>query len=165
MAETTRVTRIALTGASGNGKTTLASELARLLAVPFVDLEGASRGQAAELLAGDAWVVDATHERVLGDLVLSRAEKLVWLDLPLPLVLWRALRRDGRVALATFRAHISNRRSVPARAARHPHLRLVRLRTGRQVREFLGKLTRSLTEVRHGETPRAARAKRSFSES
>jgi adenylate kinase family enzyme len=133
----TRVTRMALTGASGNGKTTLASALAGSLALPFVDLEGASRAQAAELVATDEWVVDATHERVLGDLVLARAQLLVWLDLPLPLILLRALRRDRRVALATVQAYVSNRRSVPARAARHPHLRLVRLRSRRQVHEFL----------------------------
>jgi hypothetical protein len=57
----TRITRIALTGASGNGKTTLASSLAESPALPFVDLEGADRAQATELVATDAWVLDATH--------------------------------------------------------------------------------------------------------
>ncbi len=34
-----------------------------------------------------------TYDAMLGDLVLERAETLVWLDLPVPLVLWRLLRR------------------------------------------------------------------------
>ena len=126
-------TRIALTGASGNGKTTLA----RSLALPFVDLEDTDRAQATKLVARDAWVADATHERALGDLVLARAQLLVWLDLPLPLILWRAWRRDGRIRLTTIRAHFANRRSVPARAARHPHLRLVRIRSRRQAEAFV----------------------------
>jgi adenylate kinase family enzyme len=127
------VTRIALTGASGNGKTTLA----RSLSLPLLDLEGASQAQAAQLVARNEWVADATHEHALGDLVLAHAQLLLWLDLPLPLILWRAWRRDRRIRLATIRAHFANRRSVRARAARHPHLRLVRLRSPRQVLAFL----------------------------
>jgi adenylate kinase family enzyme len=131
------VTRIALTGASGNGKTTLARALSRALALPFLVLEDVSPARATELVADDAWVSDATHARSLGDIVLARAQMLVWLDLPLPLILWRAYRRDGRIALATLRANYSNRRLVPARARRHPHLRLLRLRSRREIRAFL----------------------------
>lgn len=131
------VTRIAFTGASGNGKTALARALARSCSLPFLDLEGANPGRATELVAADQWVTDATHARVLGDLVVSRAQMLVWLDLPLPLVLWRAIRRDGRISIATVRAHFSNRSSIPVRVARHPHVRLVRLRSRREVEMFL----------------------------
>jgi hypothetical protein len=95
------VTRIALTGSSGNGKTTLA----RSLSLPLLDLEGASQAQAAQLVARNAWVADATHEHALGDLVLAHAQILLWLDLPLPLILWRAWRRDRRIRLATIRSH------------------------------------------------------------
>ncbi len=38
---------------------------------------------------GDDWVTDSTYHRMLGDLVEKRAELLVWLDLPIPLVMWR----------------------------------------------------------------------------
>src|SRR5437763_12063707 len=119
------LTRIAFTGASGNGKT----PLTRSLALPLLDLEGASQAQAAQLVAREVWVADATYEHALRDLVLAHAQLPLWLDLPLPLILWRAWRRDGRNRLATNRAHFANRRSVRARAARHPHLRLVRLRS------------------------------------
>jgi adenylate kinase family enzyme len=130
------VRRIALTGASGNGKTMLARAIARSRSLPFLDLEGTSRARATELIAADQWVTDATHERALGDLVVLRAQMLVWLDLPLPLLLWRAVRRGGRIAIATVGAHFSNRRSVPARVGRYPHVRLVRLRSPREVRMF-----------------------------
>jgi adenylate kinase family enzyme len=129
--------RVAITGASGNGKTTLAQVLSRRFDLPFLDLESAGPARATELLAGDEWVSDATHERVLGDLVLVRAQVLVWLDLPLLLILWRALRRDRRIAARTVWAHFSNRRAVPARAARYPHVRLVRLRSPREVERLL----------------------------
>jgi adenylate kinase family enzyme len=133
------VKRIALTGASGNGKTTLAGELAGSMSLPFLHLDGASPAQASDLIASDRWVTDATHTRALGDLVLARTQMLAWLDLPLALILWRALRRDGRIPVATVRAHVSNRRSVPARAARYPDVRLVRLRSRREVTKFLAR--------------------------
>src|SRR5256885_15987356 len=42
---------------------------------------------------GDDWVTDSTYKTMLGDLVVQRADLLVWLDLPISLVMWRLLRR------------------------------------------------------------------------
>jgi len=33
---------------------------------------------------GDHWVTDSTYHGMLGDLVVDRADLLVWLDLPIP---------------------------------------------------------------------------------
>ena len=41
----------------------------------------------------DGWVADSLYHHMLGDLVSDRAETIVWLDLPVPLVMWRLLRR------------------------------------------------------------------------
>jgi adenylate kinase family enzyme len=101
--------RVAIVGASGNGKTTLGRELARRLDVPFVELDALHHGpnwaeppleefraSVAEATAGDGWVVDGGYERKLGGIVLDRADTIVWLDLPLPVILGRLLRRTLR---------------------------------------------------------------------
>jgi adenylate kinase family enzyme len=91
-------TRIVLKGTSGSGKTTIGRELARRLGAVFVELDALThqagwveasdaelRASVEAALAGrDRWVVDGNYERKLGDLVMGRAELIVWLDLPLP---------------------------------------------------------------------------------
>ena len=42
---------------------------------------------------GDGWVTDSTYHTMLGRLIVDRADLVVWLDLPVPLVMWRLLRR------------------------------------------------------------------------
>jgi adenylate kinase family enzyme len=99
--------RIAITGPSGSGKTTLAVELARRAGLRHVEIDALHHGPnwescGAEVLRervaaateGDGWVTDSTYHRMLGDLVVDRADVLVWLDLPVPLVLWRLIRRS-----------------------------------------------------------------------
>jgi hypothetical protein len=105
--------------------------------------------------AADGWVTDSTYKRMLGDLIIDRADVLVWLDLPLRLVMWRLLRRTAvrihrRVVLwngnveqgwrdavryllwPALKTGIENRRTLPAR---YPHL--VRLRSDAEVAEFV----------------------------
>jgi hypothetical protein len=106
---------------------------------------------------GDDWVTDSTYHSVLGDLVIRRADVLVWLDLPIPLIMWRLLRRTyvrkrdrtelwngnvepgWRVTIPTliwpsFKAAFRNRRDFPLRYA---NVRLHRLRSDRDVRAFV----------------------------
>lgn len=165
--------RIAIVAsASGNGKTTLGRELARRLEVPFHELDALNHGPAwveatpAELrtrveplVAGDAWVVDGTYRGKLGDLVLERAELVVWLDLPMRVWLPRLLRRTvlrivrgeelwngnreswrgafwGRESLVGFalRTHPDRRRRYPQELAPY---RVVRLRSPKEVERWL----------------------------
>jgi adenylate kinase family enzyme len=159
--------RIGIVGISGSGKTTLARALAQRLGVPHVELDALHHGpswteasaeelreRALAAMAGGGWVVDGNYERKIGDVVLERADTLVWLDLPLPVALarlwrrtaarirddvelWSGNRESWRTALVgreslfawTVRSWVRQRRSIPARAARHPQLRLVRLRS------------------------------------
>jgi len=99
--------RIVIAGISGNGKTTLGRRLAEQLGVPFTELdalmhqpgwvpaetEAFRRDVAAVMERSDGWVLDGLYQSQLGDLVLRRADTLVWLDQPLPLVLTRLVRR------------------------------------------------------------------------
>jgi adenylate kinase family enzyme len=98
-----------IASASGNGKTTLARELARRLDVPFVELDALVHGpnwtetpddvlraKVEPIVASDGWVIDGTYRGKLGDLVLDGADLVVWLDLPIGVWLPRLLSRTYR---------------------------------------------------------------------
>jgi adenylate kinase family enzyme len=161
--------------ASGNGKTTLGRELARRLDVPFVELDALVHGPGwAEtpddelralvepILAGEGWVVDGSYRRKLGDLVLERADVVVWLDQPIRVWLPRLLRRThrrirgdeplwndnteswrtalwGRESLVVwaFRMHFARRRRYPAHLLPYT---VVRLRSPREVERWLARV-------------------------
>ena len=122
-----------------------------------------ARVEEALAAAPEGWVVEPTYTSKLGELVYERADTLVWLDLPLGFCLrriwlrtWRRiLRREElwhgnreTVRNAFFvrdslfrgavRAHRRNPVVIPERAARHPQLRLVRLRSAEEVEGWLG---------------------------
>ena len=165
--------RIAISGPSGSGKTKLAAELAARLGVRHVEIDALHHGQnwescgpevlrerVAAALAGDGWVSDGTYRSMLGDLVYERAETFVWLDLPVPLVMWRLVRRtrvrsrdklelwNGNVEPGwresvpmliwpAFKRSFQNRREYPTRLARFPHLDVHRLRSDGDERGIL----------------------------
>ena len=107
-----------IVGNSGSGKTTLADHVAQRLGVPHVELD-AHYHQAgwtptppeefadavrAALDAADAasggWVVCGNYPPVRSQ-IWARADTIVWLDLPRPLVMWRVTSRSfgqGRAA-------------------------------------------------------------------
>lgn len=104
--------RIHVIGNSCSGKSSLAERLARILAVPFVDLDalnwepnwvGLSTNDPAEFerrlrvaTAGDAWVVAGSYSRFSERVFWRRLETVIWLDLPLPVLLARSLTRSWR---------------------------------------------------------------------
>ncbi len=162
--------RIAITGPSGSGKTTLAAELARTVGLRHVEIDALHHGPNWEscgeevlrerVLAateGDGGVTDSTYHGMLGRLVVDRAELLVWLDLPVPIVMWRLLRRtrvrtrdktelwNGNVEAGwrdalrylvwpALRRAFENRREFPSRYA---DVRMHRLRSDDEVRAFV----------------------------
>lgn len=98
-------TRIAVIGGPGSGKTTVAGTLARQLGIPHIELDGIFhlpdwhelpvdefRARLAHVVAEDSWIVDGNYSAV-ADLVWARAQCVIWLDLPRPLVMRRLLRR------------------------------------------------------------------------
>jgi adenylate kinase family enzyme len=169
--------KIAITGASGNGKTTLAQTLERSAGLRHVEIDALHHGPNWEscgpdvlrerviaATAGDGWVTDSTYKRMLGDLVVERADLLVWLDLPIPLVISRLLRRTAvrihrRVVLwngnveegwrdawryllwPALKTAVENRRTLPAQ-----YPQLVRLRSDAEVAEFV-----AMVRVRAGD--------------
>ena len=159
--------RVTIVGTTGSGKSTLGERLAARLDAPFVDLDALNWGpgwapspvpvfreRAAAALSGERWVVAGNYSE-LRDIVWGRTGTLVWLDFPLPIVLWRLLRRTiRRVAtqeelwggnrerlldqfashdslfLYALRTHYRRRREYPAALSRpeHAHLRVLRFR-------------------------------------
>jgi adenylate kinase family enzyme len=166
-------------GTSGNGKTTVSRRLAAQLGVQYVELDAIYhqpgwtqlpldefRARVDEVTRGDGWVVDGSYRNFVADIVLGRAQTVVWLDQPLPLVLWRLSRRavrdirtqrdlfngnrqnwrfaffqrDALVPYAASR-HFARRREWPEWLATFPHLEVVRLRSPNEVERWLDATT------------------------
>ena len=154
---TSNPARIAVLGASGNGKSTVGRRLAEIHGVPYIELDALHHGPDwREASAG--WVADGNYERKIGDLVLERANLAVWLDQPLPLILfrlgrrsWRRMRDDVEIWNGnkeqwqhmpdlfswTIRSHRRHRKTEPERLSHHSGLRWVRLRSPRDVELFV----------------------------
>jgi adenylate kinase family enzyme len=120
-----------------------------------------ARVEEALAAAPDGWVVDGNYHGKLGLSVLERADTVVFLDMPFALalrrVVWRTLsrivrreelwngnRESLRIALSresivwwVIRQHGKYREKWPARYATLPHLRVVRLHSPREVRDWL----------------------------
>lgn len=169
--------RVAVHGASGSGKTTLARSLARALDAAHLELDGLYhqagwspldpadfRARVEEFVGQSRWVVDGNY-RLVRDLVWSRADAVVLVDLSRARVTSRVVRRTlGRLFARTelWNGNHESWRNVlsldPERnivrwswttyAHYHgpfadevrrvaPHARLVVLRTPRHVRAFL----------------------------
>ena len=185
-----RLRRIVVVGTTGSGKTTLARQLSQRLGIRHVEMDALKwapnwtpaepevfRQATARALQGDAWVTDGNYSK-LRDIVWSRADTVVWLDLALPIILgrliWRTVRRiatreelwnrnreslraqmgrDSLIAWA-LRTYRRRRREYPMLFARpeNAHLAIVHLRSPRETRQWLARLP--ATED-GGEPPRA----------
>jgi adenylate kinase family enzyme len=116
-------------------------------------------------LERDSWVIDGRYRSKLGESVVERADTVVWLDLPIRVWLPRLARRTFR-RMATreelwsgnreefrflfterpnifgwaLRRHVADRRELAEWVAEHSAATLVRLRSPREVREYLDSL-------------------------
>jgi adenylate kinase family enzyme len=161
--------------APGSGKTTLGREIARRAGLPFVELDALVyredwgevtdeelRATVEPIVRSERWVVEGGYERKLGDMVLRSADLVVWLDLPLPVSLWRLSRRTIRriatherlwggnretvlgtvigrnsIFMLALRLHRERRRTWPDKLAGYP---VVRLRSQAEVKAFVAGL-------------------------
>lgn len=158
------VRRILIVGPTGSGKTTLAHELGDCLELPVVELDtlhwgpnwsvqdGFPENAFARVCEG-VWVIEGGYT-VVHERAWPRADLVVWLDLPFPLVFSQLMRRTlGRIVTGEeifhgnhesirqtffsresvvawlFRSYRGRRRQCETFSRQHPEVPVVRLRT------------------------------------
>lgn len=171
--------RVSVIGSTGSGKTTFARTLAQRRGIPCVELDALHwgpnwtmpptdefRARVAEALSGDRWVTDGNYSKVR-DVIWGRADTLIWLDYPLPVVFWRLTKRTLRrivtqeelwggnretwrgqfwdrdsLFLFLLRTYRSRRRTFEALIAspEYAHLTVVRLRSPRAADRWLARV-------------------------
>ncbi|MET9403367.1 adenylate kinase [Kitasatospora sp. NPDC002965] len=171
--------RVLVAGIPGAGKTTAAGRLAARLGLPRYELDALHHGpnwtprpafrSDVEAFAHTArWVTEDQYTGLLGDLLTTRADTYIWLDLPRYTVMHRVLRRSLARALTRrelwngnrehFREwrdpehpirrawshHSAYRRRTLDRLAAHPGLTLVHLTSARAARAWLRTVPRPL---------------------
>jgi adenylate kinase family enzyme len=162
--------RVAVIGASGSGKTTVARTLAERLGVPHVELDALHHGpnwaeaNAEELQSSvvgalegcrEGWVVDGNYQRKIGDLVVEQADTIVWLDLPLALILARLTRRTARRIARRTELWNGNRETLRNALFSRDSLFAWTIRShGRHRREQPQRLARLAADVVHIRRPR-----------
>jgi adenylate kinase family enzyme len=168
-----RPRRVLVAGSSGAGKTTLAAAVAAVLGLSHVELDAlfhgpgwvprpSFRAEVERLAATDHWATEWQYDAVR-ELLASRADLLVWLDLPRTVAARQLVRRtvlrrlrsqelwNGNVEppLRTvltdpehvvrwaWAAHGHTAPRVQALRARRPELPVVRLRSRREVARWV----------------------------
>ena len=118
--------RVIVVGTTGSGKTTLAGQLAQKMNCPFIELDALFwnpgwvktppdefRRRVVEAIAPERWAAGGNYSTAR-DLVWQRADSLVWLDYPLPLILLRLFKRTVRRIISQEELWAGNRESFRA---------------------------------------------------
>jgi adenylate kinase family enzyme len=132
------VRRIAVVGTSGSGKTWLGREIARRLVVPFVELDSIYhqpgwqplpaeefRRRVADIVAGAGWVIDGNYSAVR-DVVWTRADTVIWFDLPRRVVMRQLVTRTLRRAITRAELWNGNREPLTGLFLLDPETSIIR---------------------------------------
>ena len=146
--------RISVVGLSGSGKSSVARRAADLLDVTYVELDALhwnlpdwqmppldefrARVDAATRRGG--WVVDGNYGKVR-DIVWTRADTVVWLDLPLLTTIWRITARTIRRMRRRKMLWGGNRERVSSALFGRDSLWLYNIRTFRRRRGTYAKVS------------------------
>lgn len=173
---------IAVVGTSGSGKTTVAKKIACIMGIPHVELdalywrpewvespETEFKQAILDATRGDSWVTCGNY-RFAREVLWSRVDTVVWLDLPFRTVflrtLWRTIRRVvtheelwgtnheglnalvGRDSMPWFvlRTYWRRKREYPEffRKQEYKHIRVVHLRSDAEIDDWLASLGNEL---------------------
>lgn len=166
--------RIVIAGTCGCGKTTLARQLSERLDISHIELDRhfwnpgwvanskeELRARIGPLVEAEGWTLDGNYSK-LHDLTWSRAECVIWLDYPLPVILYRLIRRTFKnclqrselcngnyeslrlqlfsrqsIFLWALQSHRRRRKKILSGLKRYPHLKLIRFRSPRKAASFI----------------------------
>lgn len=130
--------RISVVGCCGSGKSAVAATLAERLGIPHIELDAIFhqpgwtplphdefRARLDDLTAVDRWVVDGNYSKVR-DLVWSRADTVIWLDLPRRVVILQLLRRTVIRAVTRRELWNGNREPLVGIFRWHPERSILR---------------------------------------
>jgi adenylate kinase family enzyme len=160
--------RISVIGTSGSGKTTVSTEISRRLNLRHIELDAIHwrqgwketpnnefRALVEEATKGESWVVDGNYSRVR-DIVWSKAEIVVWLDLPFKIVFWRMFLRTGNnnvegfdalfgpdsMPLWVMKTYWRRKKEYPVLLSKleYSHLQVIKLKSIREVKDWLKSL-------------------------
>jgi adenylate kinase family enzyme len=185
--------RIVIVGTSGSGKSTVAKRIARDLGLERIELDALHwesgwieadaqilRARVDAATRGERWVVDGNYWQVR-DLTWSRADTIVWLDLPRATVMKRVIARtyrritrreplwngnverwtmlftkDSIIAWAWNSYHRRRRQIAEALTLpEHAHLHVARLRSPQEIDAWLASATTGWDQhPRAGPAPR-----------
>jgi adenylate kinase family enzyme len=181
------MTRVLVVGTTCAGKTTLSQSLSNLLHLPHVEFDSLfwdpnwsytpdpeMRKRLEKSTAGPQWILDGNF-LWFKDIVWDRADTLVWLDYPMPIAFWRAVKRTYKRCLTheqlwqgnveSWSRTLFSRDSVPLWAIRSwrlrrrdysklvespasQHMHIYRIRSPHEADLWLSQLS----QTRHGAT-------------
>jgi len=175
--------RIVVIGTTSSGKSTLAKALAEIFGYGFIELDALHwepdwkeaelpvfRERVDHATQTEAWVVAGNYS-VVRDLVWKKAEAVIWLDYPFPVVFWRLLTRTIRRAWTQeelwngnrekfwwhlklwsdeslfkwlFKTYWRRKREIPALLSKpeYRHLKLIQFKGPREAEAWLANLHR-----------------------
>ena len=100
--------RAVVVGVTSSGKSTLAEKLGKRFELDFIELDALNwkpnwqtapldvfRSRVEKATEAEKWIV-AGNYHIVRDLIWPKAEAILWLDYPLPRVLWQLTRRTLR---------------------------------------------------------------------
>ena len=122
--------KIALMGCSGSGKSTFARRLEEELGYPRIELDSyfhlagwkakpteQFKSEVSEFLgrserSSGGWIVDGNYLSKLDDLVLAKADIVIWFNLPKKILMKRVIKRSLRRAITREELWNGNRESL-----------------------------------------------------
>ena len=117
--------RVAIVGTSCSGKTTLASQLSKLLSVPHIELDALHwlpnwqedslenfQSKTASAIANPYWLSDGNYSNKVQEMIWSKASAVIWLNYSLPIVFSRGLKRTLMRSLTREELYSGNRESL-----------------------------------------------------